>query len=233
MDHLGQNSGAKYEYSDPENPTKGNFSDRQFRKASQIRRYAKELDIRWDDQWSGHDKIYWENVPKDITSKIKLLAKTHRDKCIKRKLSPKHKYIYILGRSTYETKILRKTFKTLNPNLANLPYPKIRGPQKTKFKSITNTAAKLTPPKENILTVVSENDRPQGQREDSQNSSQQFLTIKEAATIMRVSEWTIYSLIKSDTTFPFLNIGRKKKFVVDNSNFRIWLNDRACQRSFN
>ena len=231
--YLGQNSGARCEYFDPDNAEKGIFSDRQFRKTSQIKKYAKLLDIPWEHSWSGRDKVYWDKVPTEIIQRIKDYAKNHRLKCIKKKLHPKHKYIYILGANSKETKQLKQIFEKINPELVSLPYPKIRGPQEIVHKSTANTAANICTPKENILTELPNNGRPQGQRVDTKNSQNQFLTIKEAAIIMRVSEWTVYSIIKSDSTFPFLNIGSKKKFVIDHSRLKDWLDDRASERSFN
>jgi predicted DNA-binding transcriptional regulator AlpA len=115
--------------------------------------------------------------------------------------------------------------------MTNLAYPKIRGPHLSTIISTTNTAAKLPSKKEIILTDLPNNDRPQGQREDSKNSQNKFLTIKEVATLMRVSEWTVYSIIKTDRSFPFLNIGAKKKFVVDQTRLAEWMNDRTNERS--
>ncbi len=54
-----------------------------------------------------------------------------------------------------------------------------------------------------------------------------LLTIKELAAIYGLSQSTIYSLISTEPSFPFLNVGRKKKYMVSRSLFEKWLTDRA------
>lgn len=125
--YLGQSSGAKYSYSDPD-AEKDQFSDRLFRKSSFIRRKAIEAGIQWRSDWHYGDKILWQNIPEDIVSQIKENIKSYQASCERRPIPPKHKYVYILGPTKSETKRLTKIFSELNPRLANLPYPKIRGP---------------------------------------------------------------------------------------------------------
>ncbi|MBY0314737.1 MAG: hypothetical protein K2Q26_04415 [Bdellovibrionales bacterium] len=187
--YLGQTSGARFEYQDPLNLKRGWFSDRQFRKSSQIKRYAKELGILWGPKWSLRDKILWEKIPREIISAVKEQAKAHQSRCLRRSLLPKHKYVYFLGSIKRETIYLRKLFERLNPQLLNQPYPKIRGPQ-------INTADNILETKEITLTQNSQNCRPRWPLDKS------YLTVKEVAETLRVSSWTIYSLIKTDVTFP-------------------------------
>ena len=127
--YLGQTSGAREEYFDPENPEKDWFSDRQFRKTSQIRRYAKELGISWQPHWSDRDKIHWEKIPAKIVEVLKAQGKRHQESCERRSLPFKHKYAYLLGPSKRETCVLQNYFKKLHPELMGIPYPKIRGPK--------------------------------------------------------------------------------------------------------
>ena len=42
-------------------------------------------------------------------------------------MKPKHKYIYILGRTKKETKKLKKLFDKHNPGVLELAYPRERG----------------------------------------------------------------------------------------------------------
>ena len=127
--YLGQKSGTSKQYFDPERPHLGWFSDRDFRKRSKYKRYAAEIGIS-APEWAGYMKKYspnWEIIPADIKVKIKAKEKEYRDSCLVREMKPKHKYIYILGRSKKETKALKKLFKNLNPKLIDLPYPTDRG----------------------------------------------------------------------------------------------------------
>ncbi len=125
--YLGQKSGARYEYFAPNNPQKGWFTDRYFRKISQYKRYAKKLGFKWEKNWSKRDNLFRENIPSDILEKIKLESKQHQKRCLKRKIPKKHKYAYILGKDKRETKLLLKIFLELNPKLTHLSYPKQRG----------------------------------------------------------------------------------------------------------
>jgi len=126
--YLGDEYGTRFEYYDPEKPAKGWFSDRAFRKTSKYRRYAKLLGIKWESHWGNKDKIAWNNIPGPICAAIKTSAKEHQKRCIKRVVPKKHKYLYILGIDNRETKYLRALFLNLNPQRANLEYPKNRGP---------------------------------------------------------------------------------------------------------
>ena len=69
----------------------------------------------------------WTIIPADTKLAIKIEEERYRNSCKKRKVPPKHKYCYILGRSKSETKCLKKYFAEQNPKKVNLPYPKERG----------------------------------------------------------------------------------------------------------
>jgi len=209
--YLGQNSGAREEYLDPSNLNKGWFSDRQFRKTSQVKRYAKELGIGWRPNWSSPDKIHWDEIPIEISKLIKAHSNSHRAACDRRELHPKHKYVYIQGRTKKESRFLKEFYQKQNPDLCGLAYPKIRGPQ-------SNTAAKITDTADHALTKDSQNYRP---------AEREYLTVKEVANMLRVSDWTIYNIIKTDKSFPCLNIGLKKKFVIESSKLNEWLSKRT------
>jgi len=127
--YLGQKSGTSKQYFDPNRPELGWFSGRDFRKKSKYAIYAKNIGIE-KEQWKKYMKKYspnWEIIPEEIRIKIKEEEKKYRDSCKSREMKPKHKYIYILGRTKKETKKLKEQFNILNPKLVNLPYPIDRG----------------------------------------------------------------------------------------------------------
>ena len=57
-------------------------------------------------------------------------------------------------------------------------------------------------------------------------SKENSLSVKEAAQMLSVSEWTIYQLIKGDPKFPAFNVGLKKKYVIRKSLFEEWITSR-------
>ena len=69
----------------------------------------------------------WEIMPEGLKEKIKSEEKKYRDSCQNREMPPKHKYVYILGRSKKETKELKKLFDKFNPDVVGLEYPSERG----------------------------------------------------------------------------------------------------------
>lgn len=223
--YLGQSHGAKAEYFDPSSPQKGWFSDRQFRKLSQVRRYANELKILWQDHWSLTDKILWKNIAFDIKQQLKQSALKHKSLCLCRELRPKHKYLYILGRSKNETKKLKKKFQDLNPHLLKLSYPKFRGP----LVQTENNTAVLTPGQHhNPLTESWNTSRPQ-----NSEPILEFISVKAAAEILNLSVWSIYKLIAHDQSFPALNVGLKKKWVIDQKKLIGWVQDKTKKTYLN
>lgn len=220
--YLGQHSGAREEFLDPNDPDRGWFSDRQFRKTSQVKRYAKDLGIELRKDWCGRDKIHWQKIPADIQERLKHQSFAHMGRCQRRRLQPKHKYLYILGRDRRETKFLTQVFEERNPRLIDLVYPKIRG-------AVIDTADNQPEYKENILTKVPETIRPQEMNGKKELPEKTFLTPKEVAAFMGISEWSIYNLIKRDGKFPAMNIGIKKKWVIHRERYFQWLESRANQ----
>jgi predicted DNA-binding transcriptional regulator AlpA len=209
-------SSARFEYLDPRVPDAGWISDRQFRKGSQIKRYAEDLRIAWEPEWSSRDKVLWDKIPSDLRKLLKAQADRHKASCQMRTLPLKHKYVYFLAPTKCETNRLRERFKSLNPELHGLKYPKIRGPE------YFATAAKIVERQENALTKNSQNCRPPG-REDGRA----ILTVKEVSEMLRISQWTVYHLIKTDPSFPSMNVGIKKKFVVRTQELMSWMEGRA------
>lgn len=127
--YLGQTSGTLKQYFDPNKPQSGWFSDREFRKRSKYKIYAKNIGLS-EQEWKGMMKKYspnWDIIPPEVRQAIKLEEAKYRDSCLSRPVPKKHKYCYILGRTKKETKQLKKLFEANNPKKINLPYPKNRG----------------------------------------------------------------------------------------------------------
>ena len=127
--YLGQKSGTAKQYFDPNKPELGWFSDRDFRKKSKYKLYAQRIGLTLEE-WKGYMKKYspnWEIIPEEIKIKIKEEEKKYRESCECRDTKPKHKYIYILGRTKKETKELKKILDNLNPGVLELEYPRARG----------------------------------------------------------------------------------------------------------
>lgn len=214
--YLGQNSGARFEYFDPNDPQKGWFSDRNFRKTTSYKKYATLLDIEWNNDWSYRDKIFWSKIPKDIVTQLKEDSKVHQANCQRRRVPRKHKYVYILGESKKETKILNQKFKELNPGKANLKYPKSRGPSLHGRSNEWIDLQKLT-----------KRPTPCWPSNGEEKSSKKLYTIKEVAKMYGINQWLIYHHIKSDPTFPFVNVGVKKRFLINIERFDSWLENRS------
>lgn len=53
-----------------------------------------------------------------------------------------------------------------------------------------------------------------------------LVTVKRLAALYGVSASSVYSLIKTDPSFPWLNVGLKKRYMVDVMKFEKWLEER-------
>jgi|GEM_PF-910835 len=214
--YLGQNSGARFEYFDPNEPDKGWFSDRNFRKTTSYKKYALELGIIWQADWGHRDKIFWDNIPELVSSQLKEAARNHQARCQRRKVPPKHKYAYFLGADKRETKKLKSKFLELNPDKQNLAYPKSRGPQFVGHSFERVFAPKLT-----------ERPTPCWPSSEAIVPTKKFYSIKEVASMYGINQWLIYHHIKADPTFPYVNVGVKKRFLIEPQKFEQWLTLRS------
>lgn len=115
--------------------------------------------------------------------------------------------------------MLKRLFEERNPHLLNRLYPKIRG-------AVIDTAAKVEVKKEKYLTKEFEKARPQDTEPEQKVVVKKYLTVREALKFMNISEWSIYNLIHRDPTFPYINIGVTKKYVIDASLLNQWLENR-------
>lgn len=208
--YLGKNSGARFEYFDPDESEKG-LSDRVFRKTSSYKLYAKELGIEWQNTWGHRDKIFWDKIPLEVTQKLKEASKSHQASCDRRSVPRKHKYVYILGKTKRETQKLKEHFKKHNPDKLNLRYPKERVP-------------KNSGPQKRPLTG---RPHPCWPLDKEKLPQKRFYSIKEVSVMYGISQWLIYHHIKSDPTFPFVNVGLKKKLLIELKEFDGWLYKRT------
>ena len=60
--------------------------------------------------------------------------------------------------------------------------------------------------------------------------SSQLVSIREIKEAYRLSYYTLYGLIKSDPTFPCINIGPKKNYRNQRDLFAHWLKERLKER---
>ena len=254
--YLGQGSGTRFKYYDPGQPHRDWFSDRNFRKISYYKRYAFERDIDWQSDWSSGDKIYWDKVPKAIISQLKEASKSHQASCHRLRVPRKHKYVYIQGKTKKETQGLLNLFYENNPDKQHLIYPKIREPKvdeieemKEPVNLIKQVEIKKEEPKEYLhgrspsdrvlvqeLTkrptpcwpsnkegaIVSKETLPQIKK-----IQRKFYSIKEVSQMYGIGQWLIYHHIKTDPTFPYVNVGVKKKLLIDLQRFEQWLEVRS------
>lgn len=59
-------------------------------------------------------------------------------------------------------------------------------------------------------------------------SEKQYLTVKELCEIYSASRWAIYEAIRTDSTFPYINLG-KKNYRVHKEGFESWLARQSRQ----
>lgn len=117
---LGAGSGTNVRCVNPYNPNKI-MTDRAFRSKSFYKRYAKDLGIEWQKNWSNKQRMLWENIPDDIEKELREYSKKMFAESEKIYFPSKYKYAFILGKDKRETKQLRNEF--LNKNKV-YEYPK-------------------------------------------------------------------------------------------------------------
>lgn len=120
--YMGKKAGTTTRYI---NPYTGKIvSDRFFRQRTAYKKYAKELGIEWQKNWTRPTGINWNEVPNDIEEKLRLHSKMKQSISEKITFPTKHKYAFVLGADKKETRKLRKIYEERNKVL---PYPKVRG----------------------------------------------------------------------------------------------------------
>jgi len=126
FDYIGLAS-TSYKYINPY--TGRPVSDRFFRLHTSYRRYANELGIKWHDDWSfqrasGGGGMLWENVPSKIEKRLRDAGRAKQAEAERFEVPGKGRYVYVLGRTKSETRMLRREFLVKHHKC---PYPKIRG----------------------------------------------------------------------------------------------------------
>ena len=56
-------------------------------------------------------------------------------------------------------------------------------------------------------------------------------SVKQISSEYGISESILYSQIKTDPTFPVVNIGKKKKYLIDSISYIRWLKSRTLSSS--
>lgn len=120
--YLGNKSGTTTRYI---NPYTGKLvSDRFFRQRTAYKKYAKELKIEWQKEWTGKNGVNWDAMPDKIEAKLRKASKEKQASSKQILFPSKHKYAFVLGRDKRETRALRKVFEARNQTYQ---YPKERG----------------------------------------------------------------------------------------------------------
>ena len=120
--YIGQKSGTTKRYV---NPFTGRLvSDRFFRARSAYKQYAKQLGIEWQKNWNNDQSILWHNMPKEIEQQLRQQSKKMQSEAKYFTFPPKHKYIYIKGKTKKEDKMLKTIFME---KTKVYDYPKKRG----------------------------------------------------------------------------------------------------------
>ncbi|MDC1174195.1 helix-turn-helix domain-containing protein [Bacteriovoracaceae bacterium] len=74
---------------------------------------------------------------------------------------------------------------------------------------------------------LTEQDGPRRPHGHGEITRKRYLSVKELSKEYQMSLRVIYSLIKREADFPFVNMGLKKKYMVDREAFETWLFKRT------
>ena len=96
---------------------------RHFRKTSTFKRYAKELGIKWQTEWTKENGYKDKSaIPTEIYDILTKKGKLHQQRCEQVMEKPKGKYVLILGKDKRDKK---NVFSIYNPVFGDsIPYPK-------------------------------------------------------------------------------------------------------------
>ena len=120
--YLGQKAGANAKYRNPHNGKL--VSDRYFRQKTAYKRFASELGIVWEKEWSHSTGMSWGEIPDDIEKRLREYSKLVLTQVERIVVPKKHKYAIVMGVDKRETKYLKRAYLDRNKNY---PYPKERG----------------------------------------------------------------------------------------------------------
>jgi hypothetical protein len=119
---MGQNAGTTTRYINPY--TGKEVSDRFFRQRATYKKYAKELKIEWQKDWTVKTGMNWKAIPTKVADRLRAYSREQQKAQTPIIKPKKHKYVYVLGRDKRETRELRKRFLANNKTFN---YPKKRG----------------------------------------------------------------------------------------------------------
>lgn len=88
----------------------------------------------------------------------------------------------------------------------------------------SNTAVQAKNQNDGHLTATLKNRRPH-----SEININKYLSVKEISKMYSMSLRVIYNLIKADPIFAYVNMGVKKKLMIDHEAFETWLMRRTYQ----
>jgi len=129
--YLGQTYGGGYVY--VEKGTGKQVSSSYFSQRSVVKKASVLAGVNWKPEYIKFNKtgskriINYDVMSPELIAEVKKAVNAYKKKFDKVKVAPKHKYAYILGETTSETRRLRERFEKLNPELVGLSYPKERG----------------------------------------------------------------------------------------------------------
>lgn len=55
-----------------------------------------------------------------------------------------------------------------------------------------------------------------------------LLTVRQLEALSGLTVGNIYSFIRTEPTFPYVNVGKKKKYLIDKEKFFAWLDKRSA-----
>ena len=100
FDYLGNKFGSNKNYVLPNGKHVG---PRTFTRTGSMKKWAKQLGIKWEEHWSKPNGFQDINaIPKDIYAKLKAVATETRNKCKVVTKKPKGKYVLLLKRNNRE-----------------------------------------------------------------------------------------------------------------------------------
>ena len=62
------------------------------------------------------------------------------------------------------------------------------------------------------------------------DSRPRFVPVKELAALYGIKTGVVYEWIRAESSFPYVNAGAKKKFLVQLDLFEVWLRDRTMNQ---
>jgi hypothetical protein len=96
----------------------------------------------------------------------------------------------------------------------------------------TDTAVQEIKQDDGHLTATLKNRRPHSE-DNLKKHLGKYVSVKEIASKYCMGIRVLYNLIKTDPNFPYVNMGVKKKLMIDHEAFETWLMRRTYQEQKN